>query len=104
MKLFSDHLPKLAEVIIHERDEYIAQSIIETLRLASNTYHGKKGKLVAVIGLGHLQGVQRKLLEGGSSRGRLAVISSSSKHLAPTWPDAGGVRVLNTEIYTNQSN
>jgi pheromone shutdown protein TraB len=101
VKKFSENMPKLAEVLIHERDEYLAQSILESLRLASTTFRGRKCRLVAVIGLGHLQGVQRVLASGGSSTGRLAVISSSSKHLAPTWPEDGGVRILSSEICKN---
>jgi pheromone shutdown-related protein TraB len=47
----SEHLPSLSEAIIHERDLYIANKILEA--------HGKK--IVAVVGAGHVEGIKKYL-------------------------------------------
>jgi pheromone shutdown-related protein TraB len=52
MEEFGKFAPSVAHVLIDERDQYIAQNI----RLQS-----KKGKVVAVVGAGHLQGIQKYL-------------------------------------------
>jgi pheromone shutdown protein TraB len=92
MKKFSES--KIADILINERDEYLAQSILESLSAASVSFAGRQGRLVAILGLAHLPGVQRVLQTGGVSAERLAVISSSSKHPVPNWPEGGGVRLL----------
>jgi pheromone shutdown-related protein TraB len=52
MEEFSKIAPSAATVLIHERDQYIAQKIFE---------ESKKGKVVAVVGAGHLNGIQKHL-------------------------------------------
>ncbi|MBN1280707.1 MAG: TraB/GumN family protein [Candidatus Thermoplasmatota archaeon] len=52
MEEFSAIAPKAATVLIHERDSYIAQKILN---------ESKKGKVVAVVGAGHLKGIQQHL-------------------------------------------
>lgn len=52
MEEFSTIAPSAATVLIHERDQYIAQKI----RDESN-----KGKVVAVVGAGHIKGIQQFL-------------------------------------------
>lgn len=52
MKEFGEIAPSVADVLIHERDIYIAQRIAD---------ESKKGKVVAVIGAGHLQGIKKHL-------------------------------------------
>ena len=52
MKEFSEIAPSVATVLIHERDEYIARKILD---------ESKKGKVVAVVGAGHLNGVKKHL-------------------------------------------
>ena len=56
MESFEKHLPKFAEVIIHERDEYLAQTVYE---IARNGFRGYeyggigtpfRGKIVVVVG------------------------------------------------------
>lgn len=47
----SDHLPSLSNAIIHERDVYIANKILQA--------NGKK--IVAVVGAGHVEGIKKYL-------------------------------------------
>jgi pheromone shutdown-related protein TraB len=52
MEEFSRIAPSASKVLISERDEYIAQKIYE---------ESKKGKVVAVVGAGHLNGIKKHL-------------------------------------------
>jgi pheromone shutdown-related protein TraB len=52
MEEFGKFAPSVASVLIDERDQYIAQNIRN---------QSKKGKVVAVVGAGHLQGIKRYL-------------------------------------------
>ena len=52
MEEFKDIAPSAAEVLIHERDQYIAKKILD---------ESAKGKVVAVVGAGHVQGIQKYL-------------------------------------------
>jgi len=52
MEEFSQMAPSTTEVLIHERDSYIAKKILE---------ESKKGKVVAVVGAGHLTGIKQHL-------------------------------------------
>jgi pheromone shutdown-related protein TraB len=52
MKEFGDIAPSVATVLIHERDAYIAEKIRQ---------ESKKGRVVAVVGAGHIQGIKKKL-------------------------------------------
>jgi pheromone shutdown-related protein TraB len=52
MKEFGEIAPSVSDVLIHERDKYIAKKILD---------ESKKGKIVAVIGAGHLKGIQNYL-------------------------------------------
>ena len=52
MEEFKEIAPSVADVLIHERDKYIAKKILD---------ESKKGKVVAVIGAGHLKGIQNHL-------------------------------------------
>lgn len=54
MKEFSEIAPSVATVLIHERDEYISRKILD---------ESKKGKVVAVVGAGHLNGIKKHLEE-----------------------------------------
>ncbi|HWR64126.1 MAG TPA: TraB/GumN family protein [Candidatus Thermoplasmatota archaeon] len=49
---FSKIAPSAAKVLISERDQYIAQKIYE---------ESKKGKVVAVVGAGHITGIKKHL-------------------------------------------
>ncbi len=53
MEEFGQIAPSVTDVLIHERDEYIAKKILE---------QEKKGKVVAVVGAGHLKGIQEHIL------------------------------------------
>lgn len=52
MKEFGEIAPSITEVLINERDKYIAKKILE---------ESKKGKVVGVVGAGHLNGIQKYL-------------------------------------------
>lgn len=49
MKELCTFAPKTAEVLVNERDQYIAKKILEA---------SKKGKVVAVVGAGHIKGIE----------------------------------------------
>jgi pheromone shutdown-related protein TraB len=49
----SEMAPSVAQVLVHERDAYLASNIHDA---------SKKGHVVAVLGAGHLKGVERYLL------------------------------------------
>ncbi len=52
MEEFGEIAPSVSSVLIHERDQYIAKKILEA---------SKQGKVVAIVGAGHLQGIQSHL-------------------------------------------
>ena len=52
MEEFGEIAPSVANVLIHERDKYIAKKILD---------ESKKGRVVAVVGAGHIQGIKKYL-------------------------------------------
>lgn len=52
MEEFREIAPSATNVLIHERDEYIARKILD---------ESKKGRIVAVVGAGHLKGIKKHL-------------------------------------------
>ena len=52
MKEFSEIAPSVSTVLIHERDGYIAKKIFD---------ESKKGRVVAVVGAGHINGIKENL-------------------------------------------
>ena len=52
MEEFGEMAPSASTVLIHERDAYISKKILD---------ESKKGKVVAVVGAGHLKGIQKHL-------------------------------------------
>ena len=52
LKEFGEIAPSVATVLIHERDKYIAKKILD---------ESKKGKVVAVVGAGHINGIKTLL-------------------------------------------
>ena len=52
MEELGEIAPSVATVLIHERDQYIAKKILD---------ESKKGKVVAVVGAGHLEGIKKNL-------------------------------------------
>jgi pheromone shutdown-related protein TraB len=52
MEEFGQIAPSVTTVLIYERDRYIAKKILD---------ESKKGKLVAVVGAGHLKGIQEQI-------------------------------------------
>ena len=55
MEEFGEIAPSATTVLIHERDEYIAKKILD---------ESKAGKVLAVVGAGHLKGIQKQLEKG----------------------------------------
>jgi pheromone shutdown protein TraB len=97
---FRKHLPKLATVLIDERDEFLAQTISDAVKDISNSElrkppTQKRARVMAVVGAGHLAGMQRCLAAGGASDERLIEISCSSKHPYPgMWIGRGNIMKL----------
>lgn len=52
MEEFGEIAPSVTNVLIHERDEYIAKKIFD---------ESKNGKVLAVVGAGHIQGIKKQL-------------------------------------------
>ncbi|MFE3846133.1 TraB/GumN family protein [Thermoplasmatota archaeon] len=52
MEEFGEIAPSVSEVLVHERDKYIAKKILN---------ESKKGKVVAIVGAGHLKGIKEYL-------------------------------------------
>ena len=52
MEEFGEIAPSVTDVLIHERDEYIAQKVLK---------ESEKGKVVAVVGAGHLKGIKEHI-------------------------------------------
>lgn len=55
MEEFGEIAPSISDVLIHERDKYIAKKIQD---------ESKKGKVLAVVGAGHIRGIKEKLEKG----------------------------------------
>lgn len=62
MKELQGFAPTVAEVLINERDEYITKKILEL---------SKKGKVLAVVGAGHLKGIKRHLEKSREGKRKL---------------------------------
>jgi pheromone shutdown-related protein TraB len=54
MKELQSFAPTVAEVLIHERDEYITKKVLD---LSNNS----KGPVLAVVGAGHLEGIKKNI-------------------------------------------
>lgn len=68
MESFARYMPNLARVIIFERDEYMAINIVQLVR-SVDIFHKRNSRnasqpirIVAVVGAGHLKGIQHRLL------------------------------------------
>ena len=91
-------MPALSNIIISERDEYIAQTLCEIASIAS-TIDRKNRIIVAVVGAGHLPGIKQWLSCNGTADNRIAELSSSSRHNS-TWPGKHILQIVNTnELY-----
>ena len=49
------HLPALADILIGERDEYIAQTLFEVVGQISSLSRVRGTRVVAVVGAGHIK-------------------------------------------------
>jgi pheromone shutdown protein TraB len=56
MKDFTSEYPHLADALIHQRDLYVANALRSIMR-------DVQGKIVAVLGAGHIEGVRKALLD-----------------------------------------
>eukprot|EP01042_Synura_sphagnicola_P001114 gene1114-1254_t len=101
---FGRYLPTIAQVVIHERDEYMSQTLSEIARIGFGPppYKGR-GRVLAVVGAGHLKGLQKRLREGGVTDSRLQDISTSSKHPQSCWPGVGSLQVVNADSLFSKS-
>ncbi len=105
---FGRYLPGFAQVIINERDEYLSQSVIEVVKggfSRERTDNGKgplptgrRGKVLAVVGAGHLPGMTQHIHNGGVGEKRMLDISCSSKHRQSCWPGSSRFQVVNTKV------
>jgi hypothetical protein len=101
---FAKHLPAFAKVLIEERDEYLSQTIFEIARVVNQSGGQKRIRIVAVVGAGHLSGIQKCLAVGGVSDDRIIEISSSTKHPYPgTWLGRGMLQVVSPMIFQQLS-
>lgn len=76
---FMKHLPRIAEVIITERDIYLSQSIRDAAS-RSNITNTTNTTLVAVVGAGHLSGIRHNLALPRATDELMKNISKSSMH------------------------
>jgi hypothetical protein len=53
--------------------------------------------ILAVVGAGHMAGVQRHIAAGGVSQERARALGTSSEHLESTWPGEGRLRWVDTK-------
>lgn len=64
------HFPTLAEVILKERDAYMACKLHQTCRrllfAGRRSRSNRRYRLVAIVGAGHVEGISRWLTNGGS--------------------------------------
>lgn len=112
---FSETFPEVAKVIIHERDDYMAyvlsdlavhaygkppsisNKLTTTASSTTNPLPPKKGKIVSIVGAGHIVGMQKQLLAGKViTEARMKEIATSSKHSC-TWEGSGFLSVVDTK-------
>ena len=104
LEKFERLLPSLARIIIHERDEYLAQVVYDVARGGFGNYKYRdadrafRGKIVVVVGAAHMAGIRAWLLKNGSTEERIKELSTSSKQQVPTWP--GGTRFSFVDVNT----
>ncbi len=80
VKDLAKHFPTLAEVILKERDAYMACKLHQTCKRllvsGSRTRGKRRYRLVAIVGAGHVEGICRWLTQGGSLT-TISTVSSS---------------------------
>ena len=117
LEQLSKYFPSLADVLINERDEYLAQTISQVAQqgfLSGPTVipgvqtdgspfpHKRRSSIVAVLGAAHLPGVEARLRQGCVSPERIREISRSSKQQVSSWPGEGMLHAVNTtSLYRN---
>ena len=101
------HLPALAEVVIFERDAYLARTIADVATLGfgklplSGVPITRRGKVLAVVGAGHLGGIRRHLMRDAVNSMRMLELSRSSAHNV-TWAGPGMLQVVDlARLYNN---
>ena len=79
---FAKHLPRFANVVITERDEYITQSIYEVAKVGfSKISPSRSGKIVVVVGAGHLCGIKDCIAAGNIYLQYISVDSLLSRQI-----------------------
>lgn len=85
------HFPTLAEVILKERDAYMACKLHQTCRrllmAGSRTRSSRRYRLVAIVGAGHVEGICRWLTTGGSVSSISTVANSGDDQLSESPED-----------------
>lgn len=102
--------PAIGHVVITERDEYLARNILDTVTMGfgplpqgNDVTYSQKGRVVAVVGAGHLAGITRHLLRTNGSAisdARMRELASSREQEC-TWPGLGKLLQVNTEKLFN---
>ena len=68
MQLLDAVAPEAAQALVHERDEHMAEFLFK-LASPKDAVKAQQSNIVAVVGLAHLDGVERhfqdRVLEGG---------------------------------------
>ena len=96
---FAKHLPVLADVVIFERDAYMARTIADVASLGfgalppPGTVPSRRGRIVAVVGAGHLAGIKRHLMSSHVSSAQMHAFANSSAHNS-TWAGPGMLHVV----------
>jgi pheromone shutdown protein TraB len=103
LKDFHRSFPSFAEAVVHERDEFLSQSIVDVCGITAlhdsrdGQVHGKTC-IVGVVGAGHIAGIQRLLPQGSIDHMRWKKISTSSKHIHPV-TQRNVLRIVNTSHF-----
>jgi pheromone shutdown protein TraB len=73
----AQHFPSLEEVIIQERDAYMACKLYQTCRqlLTTSNNQQQRHRLVAIVGAGHVEGMCRWLTTGNHTEGPEDILS-----------------------------
>lgn len=125
IKKFHQYLPAFANVLITERDEYISQSILQTATIAesflqrfklqtamqqsfntnvNSILSNHRINILAVVGAGHLEGIRNYIRCSGVglTSERMQEISTSTKHIVPTWNE-GTVQIIDSrQLFTSK--
>jgi len=88
MAELAHHFPTLEQVIIRERDVYMACKLYQTCRyiLASSRNENQTYRLVAIVGAGHVQGICRWLTGANTTTSTTAESICDHTRITTTTP------------------